>query len=165
MQHLTDIINNILSRRGSSTALSATMSTLTSGTQGYSAGYDTSDYSGFLIKQDLDPVTGAPGATDWDASCTLTGGTFSGGVCTLPTPLPDASVGRTIVTANDAGTAAVTFTSFSSLSSAEQIALTRIQPRPRSARVDRQHRRLRRQWADPRRLAATACAPMNPLRL
>ena len=40
------------------------MSTLTAGTQGYSAGYDTSDYSGFLIKQDLDPVTGAPGATD-----------------------------------------------------------------------------------------------------
>ena len=124
VQHLTDIINNILSRRGSSTALSATMSTLTAGTQGYSAGYDTSDYSGFLIKQDLDPVTGAPGATIWDASCLLTGGTFSAGVCTLPPPpLPDASIGRTILTANDSGTASVTFSSFSSLTSAEQNAL------------------------------------------
>ncbi len=124
VQHLTEIINNILSRRGSSTALSATMSTLTAGTQGFSAGYDTSDYSGFLIKQDLDPGTGAPTDTIWDASCLLNGGTFSTGVCTMPPPpLPDASIGRTIFTANDAGTARTNFTSFGSLSTAEQTAL------------------------------------------
>jgi type IV pilus assembly protein PilY1 len=124
VQHLTDIINNILSRKGSSTALSATMSTLTAGTQGYSAGYDTSDYSGFLIKQNLDPDTGEAGATIWDAGCFLTGGTFSGGVCTLPPgALPDASIGRRILTANDSGTTSRSFTSFTSLTTAEQVAL------------------------------------------
>jgi len=124
VQHLTDIINNILSRHGNSTALSATMSTLTLGTQGYSAGYDTSDNSGFLYQQNLDPVTGEPSDPIWDAGCLLTGGTFTAGVCTLPPPpLPDASVGRTIITSNDSGTASVSFTSFSSLSTAEQSAL------------------------------------------
>lgn len=122
VQHLTDIINNILSRRGSSTALSATMSTLTTGTQGYSAGYDTSDYSGFLIKQDLDADTGEPGATIWDAGCLLTGGTFSGGVCTLPNPLPNAGAARTILTANDSGSGGISF-EWGSLSSAQQSAL------------------------------------------
>ena len=122
VQHLTDVINNILSRRGSSTALSATMSTLTLATQGYSAGYDTSDYSGFLIKQALDGDTGDPGETFWDAGCLLSGGTFSAGVCTLPNPLPNVSSSRTILTANDNGTASVNF-DWSTLTSLQKNAL------------------------------------------
>jgi len=123
VQHLTDVINNILSRRGSSTALSATMSTLTAGTQGYSAGYDTSDYSGFLIKQDLDPATGDPGASIWDASCLLSGGTFSAGVCTMPPGVPpNVSSRRTVFTTGNNGTGRVNFT-WSSLSGQQQNAL------------------------------------------
>jgi len=123
VQHLTDIINNILLRHGSSTALSATMSTLTSGTQGYSAGYNTSDYSGFLVKQDLDPETGDPSLSPiWDASCFLSGGTFASGICTLPTPLPNVSSSRTILTASDGGTASINF-AWATLTSAEKNAL------------------------------------------
>jgi type IV pilus assembly protein PilY1 len=120
VQHLTDIINNILSRRGSSTALSATMSTLTSGTQGYSAGYDTSDYSGFLTKQDLDPVSGTPGTLRWDAGCILTGGFCvtsgaTGGAARDPNT-------RVIFTSNDAGTGGRLFR-WADLSSSQQAAL------------------------------------------
>ena len=87
--HLTDIINNILSRRGNSTSLSATMSTLSAGTQGYFAGYDLSDYSGQLLKKDLDPITATPGQTRWDAGCILTGGfCLSTGLGTDGNPAP-----------------------------------------------------------------------------
>lgn len=81
VQYLGEVIANILVRRGSSTSLSATMSILTQGTQGYVAGYDSSDWSGFLNKRTLDPDTGVPGDTLWDAGCKLTGnGCRSGNV-------------------------------------------------------------------------------------
>lgn len=122
VQQLTNIINNILSRKGASTALSATMSTLTAGTQGYSAGYDTSDYSGFLIKQDLD-TTGTPGAVVWDAGCILTGGTLSAASeCDVSNPPPNVDSGRKILTSNSAGTLGRAF-EWSQLDSAEQSAL------------------------------------------
>ncbi len=102
--HLTDIINSILARRGSSTALSATMSTLTQNTQGFYAGYDTSDYSGFLQKFALNPDTGATAPTPtWDAGCVLTGGAcLSTGGNNGAAPNP---ASRKLFTSNDAGTA------------------------------------------------------------
>ncbi|MGA9335690.1 MAG: PilC/PilY family type IV pilus protein, partial [Rudaea sp.] len=119
--HLTDIINSILARRGSSTALSATMSTLTQNTQGFYAGYDTSDYSGFLQKFALNPDTGATAPTPtWDAGCVLTGGaclSTNGNNGAAPNP-----ASRKLFTSNDAGTAQETF-AWSSLSTAQQIAL------------------------------------------
>jgi type IV pilus assembly protein PilY1 len=123
IQHLADIINNVLSRHGSSTALSATMSTLTTGTQGYAAGYDTGDYSGFLYKQNLNPDDGTPDPTPvWDAGCLLSGGTWASGICTIPNPLPNVSGNRTIFTANDGGSGRLNF-DWSSLSGNEQNAL------------------------------------------
>lgn len=72
--HLTDIINNILQRKAASTAVAPTLPILSAGTDGFLAGYDTSDWSGFLTKNALDPATAAIGAAEWDASCFLTGG-------------------------------------------------------------------------------------------
>jgi type IV pilus assembly protein PilY1 len=103
VDQLTAIITSILQRRGTSTALSATLSVLTAGTQGYSAGYDTSDGSGFLIKQDLDATTGDPGDIAWDAGCVLTGGS-----CATPDAPVDEGDGtdpddRKLYTMSDAG--------------------------------------------------------------
>lgn len=124
VQHLTDIINNILSRRGNSTSLSATMSTLSAGTQGYFAGYDLSDYSGQLLKKDLDPITATPGQTRWDAGCILTGGfCLSTGLGTdgNPAPRPPSGTGgRQIFTWDGAHGQAFTW---ATLTSAQKNAL------------------------------------------
>jgi type IV pilus assembly protein PilY1 len=80
VSHLTDIITSILQRRGSSTALAATLPLLTAGTDGFLAGYDTGDWSGTVTKNGLDPATGdiiGPPA-EWDAACLLTGGACPG---------------------------------------------------------------------------------------
>ena len=163
VQHLTDIINNILSRKGTSTALSATMSTLTAGTQGYSAGYDTSDYSGLLFKQNLDPETGEAGATIWDAGCLLTGGTFSAG------RLHAAAAARCPMRASAAGSSRQRFR--------YRVAIVHVVHQPyvggtgraqsgsdlddRNARPDGQHQRVRRQRAGSRGLAARRANQRN----
>ncbi|UXI67180.1 pilus assembly protein [Tahibacter amnicola] len=75
VERLTEIINNILSRRSSSTAVSATLSISAPTTQGYSGGYDSSDWSGYLLRVGFDPTSGAVSSTrKWDAACLLTGG-------------------------------------------------------------------------------------------
>lgn len=118
---LSAIISNIIARRGSSTALSATMAILTSGTQGFSAGYDTTDWSGTLTKSDLDPTTGEPETPPlWDAGCVLTGGNcVSTGQTNLPVTNP---ADRNIYTWN--GSAGVAFR-WANLSSEQRTALNR----------------------------------------
>lgn len=71
---LADILNNIVSRRSSSTAGSLSTSVLTVSAISYSTGYDSADWSGTATARRVDPDTGAFGATLWDAGCLLTGG-------------------------------------------------------------------------------------------
>jgi type IV pilus assembly protein PilY1 len=73
VDHLTDILNSILLRRGSASALSVSASVLTNGALAYSTGYDTSDWSGYVNAYVLN-LDGTRGAVKWDASCILTGG-------------------------------------------------------------------------------------------
>ena len=71
---LQKIISSIIARRGASTAMSVSLPIVTDGTTGYSAGYDTTDWSGFVIRNSLDPVDASPTGVLWDAGCKLTGG-------------------------------------------------------------------------------------------
>lgn len=119
VQQLTNIINSILQRRASSTALSTTMSILTQGTQGYVAGYDSGDWSGHLLKRALDAVTGEPGDVLWDAGCLLTGNGCKSGAATVNAARAPAS--RKILTS---GNGANLF-EWSSLSAAQKTALKR----------------------------------------
>ena len=120
VQHLKDILTSIVSRRTSATDLSATMSILTADTQAFPSGFDSSDYAGFLYKQDLGSNTPLQ---RWEAGCLLTGGasawTSSG--CKTPMPPPDAGSTRKIYTTTS-GSTLVPF-QWSSLSQAQQSAL------------------------------------------
>jgi type IV pilus assembly protein PilY1 len=90
---MTRIVSNILSRRGSSTAASVSLPIITDGTSGYSAGYDTSDWSGSVTRVNLDPETGARLGVRWDAGCILTGGNCaSTNQSGLPVRDPDSRV-------------------------------------------------------------------------
>lgn len=71
---LQDIIANIIARRGASTAVSVSLPIITDGTTGYTAGYDTSDWSGFVTRNRLDANTAQRLDILWDAGCNLTGG-------------------------------------------------------------------------------------------
>lgn len=71
---LQEIVASILARRAGGTATSVSIPLLTSSTVGYTAGFDTSDWSGFMTKDRLDGSTGQTVGTDWDAGCILTGG-------------------------------------------------------------------------------------------
>lgn len=87
VSHLEAIINSVLARGASSTPLSVSLPLLAVGTTGYNAGYDSSDWSGSLVRELIDPATAQPGANAvWDAGCKLTGGTFDTGLrrCTQP---------------------------------------------------------------------------------
>ena len=98
---IVSVLNSVLSRTGSATALSATMSTLTQGTQGFSAGYNTSSWSGYLYKNALD-ANGSPMPPPlWDAGCVLTGGQCTGtGQTGLPIPDPNSRVIYTMTPTN-----------------------------------------------------------------
>ncbi len=74
IQALQEVVASIIARRAGATATSVSLPLLTDGTAGYSAGFDTSDWSGFLTRDRLDPVTGDVVAIEWDAACILTGG-------------------------------------------------------------------------------------------
>lgn len=89
--HLEAIINSVLARGASSTPVSLSLPLAAAGNTAYSAGYDSSDWSGTLVRENIDPVTNAVGATaPWDAGCLLTGGSFDGTArrCTQPTGGP-----------------------------------------------------------------------------
>lgn len=82
---LQDIIASIIARRGASTAVSVSLPIITDGTTGYTAGYDTTDWSGFVTRNTLDPLTAERVDVLWDAGCLLTGGACSS---TAETGLP-----------------------------------------------------------------------------
>jgi type IV pilus assembly protein PilY1 len=95
---LQEIIASIVARRGASTAVSVSLPIITDGTTGYTAGYDTSDWAGFVTRNTLDGTTGATVAIQWDAGCKLTGGACASTNQTgLPVRDPDT---RNIVTSN-----------------------------------------------------------------
>lgn len=71
---LNEIIASIIARRGASTAVSVSLPIITDGTTGYTAGYDTTDWSGFVTRNRLDPLTAERVEVLWDAGCILTGG-------------------------------------------------------------------------------------------
>jgi type IV pilus assembly protein PilY1 len=77
VSHLEAIINSVLARGASSTPVSLSLPLAAAGNTAYRAGYDSSDWSGSLVRENIDPDTNAVGATaPWDAGCILTGGTF-----------------------------------------------------------------------------------------
>ncbi|WP_395682633.1 pilus assembly protein [Dokdonella sp.] len=89
--HLEAIINSVLSRGASSTPVTLSLPLATAGNAAYAAGYDSTDWSGSLVREDVDPVTNAVGAlAPWDAGCLLTGGTFDKALrkCTPPSGGP-----------------------------------------------------------------------------
>src|SRR5690606_34306558 len=88
---LQEIIASVIAQSTSSTPASLSLPLLTFGTSGYAAGYDSTDWAGKLVKEEVDPDTGEQGdSAGWDAGCILTGGTFDPGsrVCTAPTGAP-----------------------------------------------------------------------------
>ena len=88
---LQEIIASVTAQNTSSTPASLSLPLLTFGTSGYAAGYDSSDWSGKLVREDVDPNTGLAGAeAKWDAGCMLTGGVFDtvARVCAAPTGGP-----------------------------------------------------------------------------
>lgn len=127
---LANVLDSIAARTISSSAGAVSGSILSQNTTGYSPGYDSNGWSGFLYQFALDKTTGAPTLTNWDAGCILSGGSFtpvapSGsnppkGICKVATP-PPAPPARTIFTASTVGGAlkGVPF-EWSSLSSVEQ---------------------------------------------
>ena len=127
---LANVLDGIAARTISSSAGAVSGSILSQTTTGYSPGYNSNGWSGFLYQFALDGTTGAATLTNWDAGCILSGGAFtpvapSGGnppkgLCKVPTPLPAAPT-RIIFTATTAGSAlkGVPFL-WSSLGSTEQ---------------------------------------------
>jgi type IV pilus assembly protein PilY1 len=88
---LQEIIASVIAQSTSSTPASLSLPLLTFGTSGYAAGYDSSDWAGKLVKEEVDPDTGEAGAdAGWDAGCMLTGGTFDpvSRVCSAPAGAP-----------------------------------------------------------------------------
>jgi type IV pilus assembly protein PilY1 len=71
---MSEVVSSILARRGASTAVSVSLPIITDGTTGYSAGYDSADWSGFVTRNRLDPNTAQPLEVLWDAGCKLNGG-------------------------------------------------------------------------------------------
>ena len=97
---LQQIVASIVARRGASTAVSVSLPIITDGTTGYTAGYDTTDWSGFVVRNQLHPESGVRLQTLWDAGCILTGGLCpSTGETNLPVRAPNS---RVIVTSEGA---------------------------------------------------------------
>jgi type IV pilus assembly protein PilY1 len=99
ISHLTEVLTSITSRVGSSVAEAVSSSILNNGSFAYVGGYNSSGWSGYLLKQQLDPNTGAPLAMTpaaWDAGCILTGGLCAdangGAVGLAANPLPASRV-------------------------------------------------------------------------
>ena len=95
---LNEIIASIIARRGASTAVSVSLPIITDGTTGYTAGYDTSDWSGFVTRVDLDPQTGERQGIRWDAGCLLTGGACAS---TAQTGLPVRNPNSRVIVTSD----------------------------------------------------------------
>jgi type IV pilus assembly protein PilY1 len=74
---LDGVLNTITQRTGSSTAVAVSASVLSAGSSAYAAGYSSTDWSGYVRSEALDPITldlKVPLTVTWDAGCKLTGG-------------------------------------------------------------------------------------------
>lgn len=70
---LNKVVSNIITRKGRSSAGSVSSNVISSNSLAYKAGFDTSDWSGFVVASELN-FDGSFGAALWDAGCKLTGG-------------------------------------------------------------------------------------------
>ncbi|MFK8011652.1 MAG: pilus assembly protein [Marinicellaceae bacterium] len=86
-ESLNKVVSNIIQRKGRASAGSVSSNVVSDATLSFKTGYDTSDWSGFVIASPLN-ADGTLGAVEWDAGCKLTGG-----LC--------ASMGRVIAATND----------------------------------------------------------------
>lgn len=127
---LQEVIASIIARRGSSTAVSVSLPIITDGTTGYTAGYDTTDWAGFVTRDRLDPQTAASLQVLWDAGCKLTGGNCPATNQTgLPVRDPDS---RRMITSSGTVGSGTPFR-WNDLTSAQQ---ARLNVEPTSIRLD-----------------------------
>ncbi|TDR43108.1 type IV pilus assembly protein PilY1 [Tahibacter aquaticus] len=96
---LTEILTSILTRRGASTTPAVSTGVLTTTTAGYVAGYDSADWSGYLMAQNIDEFGNLLSTVNWDAGCKLTGGPCPSTGSSANTPAKDPS-SRVIVTSS-----------------------------------------------------------------
>ena len=118
---LSDILSNIVQRKGTSTAVAVSTGIIRSGTLAYQTQFDSTDWSGSVIARPVD-TNQTFGKPLWDAGCMLTGGDC---LTTGQTGLaaPNWSTGRQILTSNAATGSAGTAFRFGNLSTAQQEAL------------------------------------------
>lgn len=71
---LVDIVSSITARRATSTAATVSLPIVTASTEGFRASFDTSDWSGTVVKNPVNPATGEVTTTtvQWDAGALLT---------------------------------------------------------------------------------------------
>jgi type IV pilus assembly protein PilY1 len=84
---LYQVVSNIIKRKGRASAGSVSSSIISDSTLSYRTGYDTSNWTGFVVATSLDEQ-GNNDTVLWDAACKLTGGFCS-------------SVGATVAATND----------------------------------------------------------------
>ncbi len=69
---LNQVVSNIIARKGRASAGAVSSNVVSNETVTYRTGFDTSDWSGFVIAQQLN-ADGTSGNVEWDAACMLTG--------------------------------------------------------------------------------------------
>ncbi|MEO7326355.1 MAG: PilC/PilY family type IV pilus protein [Dokdonella sp.] len=122
VDHLNDVIHSVVARGASSTPVSVSLPILTGSSSGYAAGYDSSDWSGTVKRENLDAITAESTGIEWDAGCLLTGGTCASPPGTNTVRNPNS---RVIVTSyvNGSGTTVGLPFRWSSLQTAQQYSL------------------------------------------
>lgn len=121
VDQMTTILTSILTRRGASTTPAVSTGVLTTTAKGFIAGYDSADWSGYLLAQQIDSNGNLLPTVDWDAGCLLTGGPCPsmGPSANFPVPAPNS---RVIVTSDGTINSGKPFR-WASLSTAQQTAL------------------------------------------
>lgn len=127
---LQEVIASIIARRGAATAVSVSLPIITDGTTGYTGGYDTTDWAGFVHRNDLDQETAEVIGIEWDAGCILTGGACASTNTTYPPARDPAS--RLIIT-SDGGASAGKLFLWSELSALQR---ARLNVDPATIRLD-----------------------------
>lgn len=122
VEKMTNILTSILARRGASTSAAVSTGVLTTKTRAFTAGFDSADWSGYLLSQLVDSSGGLLPTVDWDAGCKLTGGPCPtmGGSAVVPQVLAPGA--RRIVTSNGTANTGKPFR-WASLNAAQQTAL------------------------------------------
>lgn len=116
---LSNILNSIVQRAGSATAVSVSTPIVSGSASGFSTAYDTAGWSGSVIRREV-AADGTLGNPIWDSGCILTGGACPSTGQTGLTATSPAS--RKIFTAN--GTSGIEFT-WSALSTTQRAVLNK----------------------------------------